>query len=244
MARTQGRTGCGACPLGAVWGWGSLWGLCRPSPLRPQPLKSGPLRSTAGGGSPPPPLLRGGNVTLTFLLETVGCTFLSKRAGNRDSQPTLSSNPQPMPELPTSSSSFGVVKRSFTQCLWKRHTHRRNIMFQCDSHHRCCACTAAVLKCCSWVVQSPPFQGVGGEPSLRDRHDIGGGITRGGGKVQVADDLNAEGSGQQDGNEVRQVADDQDNTQRGGTIGPHGYEKAARPVVDDLNAEGSGQQKP
>ena len=34
-------------------------------------------------------------------------------------------------------------------------------------------------------------------------------------------DLNAEGNGQQSGNVVRQVADDQDNTQRGGTIGPH-----------------------
>ena len=44
--------------------------------------------------SPPP------NVTSTFLLETVGCTVLS-RAGNRAAQPTSSSNPQPIPELPT-----------------------------------------------------------------------------------------------------------------------------------------------
>ena len=41
------------------------------------------------------------NVTLTFLLETVGCTVLSKKAGNRAAQPTSSSNPQPIPELPT-----------------------------------------------------------------------------------------------------------------------------------------------
>ena len=49
----------------------------------------------------PPPPPKGSNVTLTFLLETVGCTVLSKRAGNRAVQPTSSSNPQPVPELPT-----------------------------------------------------------------------------------------------------------------------------------------------
>ena len=52
-----------------------------------------------------------------------------------------------------SSRLFGVGKRSFTQCLWKGHVHRSNIMFQCDSHYRCCACTATVLKCYSLVVQ-------------------------------------------------------------------------------------------
>ena len=57
------------------------------------------------------------------------------------------------------------------------------------------------------------------------------------------DDLNTEGSGQQNGNVVKQVADDQDNTQRGGTFGPHAHGNTARHVVDDLNAEGSGQQK-
>ena len=51
---------------------------------------------------------------------------------------------------------FGVVKRSFTQCLWKGHTHRSNIMFQCDLHYQCCACTTAVLKCYGVGVQSPP----------------------------------------------------------------------------------------
>ena len=50
---------------------------------------------------------------------------------------------------------FGVVKRSFTQCRWKGHAHRSNITFQCDSLDRCCACTAAVFKCCDLVVQSP-----------------------------------------------------------------------------------------
>ena len=40
---------------------------------------------------------KGGNVTLTFLLETVGCIVLSKRARNRAAQPTSSSNPQPIP---------------------------------------------------------------------------------------------------------------------------------------------------
>ena len=51
---------------------------------------------------------------------------------------------------------FGVVKRSITQCLWKGHAHRSNIMFQCDSHYRCCACTATIFKCYSLVVRSPP----------------------------------------------------------------------------------------
>ena len=45
-------------------------------------------------------------------------------------------------------------------------------MFQCDSHYRCCACTAAILKCYGLVVQR---LGGGG------RHDTGGEITRGGG---------------------------------------------------------------
>ena len=45
------------------------------------------------------------------------------------------------------------------------------------------------------------------------------------------------------GNMVRQVADDQDKTQRGGTNGPHAHGNTARSVVDDLNAEGTGQQK-
>ena len=38
------------------------------------------------------------------------------------------------------------------------HPHRSNIMFQCNSQYRCCACTAAVFEV---VVQFPP-------PSLRD----------------------------------------------------------------------------
>ena len=58
-------------------------------------------------------------------------------------------------------------------------------MLQCDSHYRCCACAAAVLKCYGLVVQPPP---PGGEPSLcdlspprgvGDRHDIGAEITKG-----------------------------------------------------------------
>ena len=48
-----------------------------------------------------PPPLQSPTPTLTFLLETVGRTVLSKRAGNRAQQPTSSSNPQPIPELPT-----------------------------------------------------------------------------------------------------------------------------------------------
>ena len=59
-------------------------------------------------------------------------------------------------------------------------------MFQCDSHYRCCACTAAVLKCYGLVVPPPPPQG--GEPSFREpppwgepsRH-LGGDYKRGGG---------------------------------------------------------------
>ena len=58
-----------------------------------------------------------------------------------------------------SSRLFGVGQRSFTQCLWKGQGHQSNIMFQCDSHYRCCACTAAVLKCYGLVVQSPPPKG-------------------------------------------------------------------------------------
>ena len=62
-----------------------------------------------------------------------------------------------------SSRLFGVVKGSFTQCLWKGHVHRSGIMFHSDSHHQCCACTAAVLKCYGLVVQSshppPPPRG-------------------------------------------------------------------------------------
>ena len=58
-----------------------------------------------------------------------------------------------------SSRLFGVVKRIFTQCLWKGHLHRNNIMSQCDSHYRCCACTATVLKCYSLAVQSRPPTG-------------------------------------------------------------------------------------
>ena len=69
---------------------------------------------------------------------------------------------------------FGVVKRSFTQCPWKAHAHRSNIMFQCDSHYRCCACTAEVLKRYGLVVQSPPPPPIGG-----NRHDIGGRLQRG-----------------------------------------------------------------
>ena len=60
-------------------------------PLCPPPPPPAPQ-------SPPPP--RGGNVTLTFLLETVGCTVVSKRARNGAAQPTSSSSPQPIPELP------------------------------------------------------------------------------------------------------------------------------------------------
>ena len=60
----------------------------------------------------------------------------------------------------------------------------------------------------------------------------------------VADDLNVEESGQQNGTVVRQVAGDQDNTRRGGTIGPHAHGNAARHVLGDLNVEGSGQQNP
>ena len=41
-----------------------------------------------------------------------------------------------------------------------------------------------------------------------------------------------------------QVADDLDDTRRGGAIGPHAHRNAARHVVDDRDAEGSGQQKP
>ena len=40
------------------------------------------------------------------------------------------------------------------------------------------------------------------------------------------------------------MADDQDNTRRGGATGPHTHRNAARHVVDDLYAEESGQQKP
>ena len=71
---------------------------------------------------------------------------------------------------------FGVVKRSFTQRLRKGHAHRSNIMFQCDSHYRCCACTAALLKCYGLVVPSPPSPG--GGPSLCDPPPpSGGGVT-------------------------------------------------------------------
>ena len=72
-----------------------------------------------------------------------------------------------------SSKLFGVAKRCFTQCLWKGHVHRSNIIFQCDSHYRCCACTAAVLKRYGLVVQYSPTPR--GE---LPRHG-GGGITRG-----------------------------------------------------------------
>ena len=41
----------------------------------------------------------------------------------------------------------------------------------------------------------------------------------------------------------RQVADDRDNTRRGGAIGPHARGNAARHVVDDLNAEGEWAAK-
>ena len=78
----------------------------------------------------------------------------------------------PLSELISPIIQFGVVKRSFTQCLWKGHMHRSNIMFQHDLHYQCCACTAAVLKCYGLVVQSPPPQGGG-------RLDIGGKITSG-----------------------------------------------------------------
>ena len=97
----------------------------------------------------------------------------SKRAGNRAAQLTLSSN-SPL-SMSRSSRLFGVVKRSFTQCLWKGHAHRSNIMFQCGSHYPCCACTAAVLKCCGSVMQSPPPPG-GGEPSRHCRGDYKGGV--------------------------------------------------------------------
>ena len=46
------------------------------------------------------------------------------------------------------------------------------------------------------------------------------------------------------GNAGRQVADDQDDTRRGGAMGPHAHGNAARPGVDDLDVEGCGQQKP
>ena len=59
-----------------------------------------------------------------------------------------------------SSRLFGVVERSFTQCPWKGPAHRSNNMFQCDSHYRCCACAAAVLKCwlhyISYRIKVPP----------------------------------------------------------------------------------------
>ena len=77
-----------------------------------------------------------------------------------------------------SSRLFGVIKRSFTQCLWKGHAHRSNIMFQCDSHYRCCACTAAVLKCCGLVVQSPPPPPWGGTVTT-----LGARLQGGGGEV-------------------------------------------------------------
>ena len=54
--------------------------------------------------------------------------------------------------------------------------HRSNIMFQCDSHYRCCACIAAVVKCYSLVVQS----------GRRGGHDMGGGV----GKVNIVAHLN------------------------------------------------------
>ena len=83
-----------------------------------------------------------------------------------------------------SSRLFAVVKRSFTQCLWRGHAHRSNVMFQCDSHYRCCACIAAVLKCYGWWCYSTPQGGKRhfvtppppwGEPSQY----WGGKITRG-----------------------------------------------------------------
>ena len=117
----------------------------------------------------------GGHVTLTFLLETVGCTVPPKRTGNRPAWPASSSNPQPIPELPIEH--VQEFKGGFTQCPWKGHAHRSNIMFQCDSHHRCCACTAAVLKCYGLVVQSQPGGGGGGVTTL------GGGALQGGGMV-------------------------------------------------------------
>ena len=71
-----------------------------------------------------------------------------------------------------------------------------------------------------------------------------GPYTPGNAARHVADDLNAEGIGQQNGNVVRQVVDDQDNTRKAGTIGPHAHGNTVRHVVDDLNAEGNRQQKP
>ena len=42
----------------------------------------------------------------------------------------------------------------------------------------------------------------------------------------------------------RRVVDSQDNTQRGGRMGPPAHGSAARHVVDDRNVEGSEQQRP
>ena len=63
-------------------------------------------------------------------------------------------------------------------------------MFQCNSHYQCCACTAAVLKCCGLVAHPPPPPRGGGNchfvtapPLGGNRHDIGGGGLQGGRKV-------------------------------------------------------------
>ena len=55
-----------------------------------------------------------------------------KRAGKRPAQSICasSSNPQPVPEMPTEHVQefrwFGLVKRSFKQCLWKGHRSNMN----------------------------------------------------------------------------------------------------------------------
>ena len=68
----------------------------------------------------------------------------------------------------------------YIQCLWKGHTRKSNIVFQCDSHYRGCACTAAVLKCYGLVVQSiPPPGGGGGGLSRRWGGDYKGGVRYG-----------------------------------------------------------------
>ena len=73
---------------------------------------------------------------LVIFFLCVSCvTTCIKRAGNRAAQPTLSSNPQPTPELPTQHvQDFKVLrsrKKKFTPCLWKGHAHRSIPMFQC-----------------------------------------------------------------------------------------------------------------
>ena len=113
-----------------------------------------------------PPLCN--HVTLTFLLETVGCTVVSKRAGNRAAQPNPSSNPQPAPEFPIEHvQEFKVVwsrKKKFHTVPVERaraHVSMRFALPVLCMH----SCGFEVLRS-GGAIPPPPLLGGRGRPSV------------------------------------------------------------------------------